>query len=63
MCIRLGYFLPLESENVSGCDVVIQRDANEKIAALDLEFRRDPQLWLNYRVYIWADEGICRCLE
>jgi hypothetical protein len=58
MCIRLGYFLPLECENVTGCDVTIQRDVSQKIAALNMEFRRDPELWLNYRVYVWADEGM-----
>lgn len=57
-CLRLGYFLPLECENVTRCDVTIQRDVFDKIAALDLEFRRDPEIWLTRRIYVWADEGV-----
>lgn len=58
MCIRLGYWLPLECENVIRCDVTLQYDIHQKIAALNMEFRRDPDLWLSYKVYVWADEGI-----
>jgi hypothetical protein len=59
MCIRLTYRFPLDRESVTGCDVTLQRDVHAKIAALDLEFRRDPEIWLNHKVYIWADEGMC----
>lgn len=58
MCIRLGYWLPVDCENVIRCDVTLQNDVHQKIAALNMEFRRDPDLWLSYKVYIWADEGI-----
>lgn len=57
-CLRLAYFLPLECENVTRCDVTIQRDVHDKIAALNLEFRRDPELWLTHRVPVWAEEGM-----
>lgn len=57
-CLRLGYFLPIDCEDVTRCDVKIHRDVDGKIAALDLEFRRDPEMWLNRRIPVWADEGM-----